>query len=306
MKWYKENLDLSSSILGLEGAEIYKNDENLKPSWVEAPVVNSEFHIKRNKDNILVVIGESWTYGESLGNIATGLKKYDLLSQLQYCFGVKMSITLNFDYFQYAVPGNCNANMYIELPRILKYITANFNYKNIFLVTQLTEPSRESAILNELPKHPVTALYKNKKPIKFEDWLLRYDEVFLDIISEEVEKYKNIKTVVWKNFCKFLNKKIYNNLQLIETSWIEYSAKFLGKQYETLSFQSIRWLDSIMKESNKNNIQFDISWISDEINKIEKSNEFISNNFLHNNHPNEIAHILWAQYLLLETGWQNE
>jgi hypothetical protein len=38
---------------------------------------------------------------------------------------------------------------------------------------------------------------------------------------------------------------------------------------------------------------------------IEKSNNFLKGNPYHYPHPNEIAHMLWAQYLTKQAGWIN-
>ena len=88
MNWYKE---VGATPSGFNNSEILLNDINLKPRWVEIPARFSEFHVKRKKDSLLIVIGESWTYGESLTNVATAIKKYNLYSQLSSCFGPRMA-----------------------------------------------------------------------------------------------------------------------------------------------------------------------------------------------------------------------
>jgi len=288
---------------------ILLNDENLKPEWVEHPAKYTEFHIIKNSDILLINIGESWTYGESLPNIATGLQKYNFETQLQYTFGPLMSNNLNCDYYQYAVPGNCNGYMYEELPRIIEYIQTNFNYKKIYLLCQLTEPSREQAALNNLPSsHPIHEMYFRKDfgKIDFFDWLKIYDKIFLNIIQETICSYKNVETVVWKNFCKFHCRKKYKKLKIINENWIAFSAKTLNQDYTMLSFQSVGWLHDIMQQDSQNKIYFDIEKINREIDLVEKSNEFIKGNELHGNHPTALGHKLWAENLLQKTGWNNE
>jgi len=163
--------------------KILINDQNLKPQWVEHPAEYTEFHCIRNSETLFLNIGESWAYGESLPGIATGIQKYDLGSQLENSFGGKIANYLNCDYYQYAVPGNCNAYMYIELERILQYIQENFTYRKIFLCAQITEPSREEAALEFLPQtHPMHNMYYRTKKITFQEWLKSYDEIFLKII----------------------------------------------------------------------------------------------------------------------------
>ena len=300
MNWYEYETD---------NFKIFLNDENKKPDWVEHPAKYTEFHIIKNSDVLLLNIGESWTYGEALPKVATGIQKYNLESQIQNCFGSLMSNNLNCDYYQYAVPGNCNGYMYEELPRILEYIFTNFNYKKIFLLCQLTEPSREQAALNNLSEqHPIHNMYfrKEREKIDFFDWLVLYDEIFLNIIDKAVSKYNNIETVVWKNFCKFNTQTTFKNLTKIEESWIAFSARTLNVDYEMIAFQSIGWLHGIMQQDSQNKIYFDTQQVNKEVNLIEKSNEFIKSNELHNNHPTILGHRLWANDVLQQTGWKNE
>ena len=42
---------------------VFKNNENKRPPWIRRQVENTEFHIKKKKEELLLVIGESWTYG---------------------------------------------------------------------------------------------------------------------------------------------------------------------------------------------------------------------------------------------------
>lgn len=297
MNWYEDVRPLDRIDPVYEFAKLYKNDENLKPDWVEHPAKNTEFHLVRNKEDLLLIVGESWTYGESLPSIATGDRKYSIESQIKNCFGPKLALSLNQDLYQYAVPGNCNFYMVSSLERILDYIKNNFNYKNINLCLQLTEPSREHAILNKLDKS-YQKLYDMSDIDSFEEWLIRYDEIFLDEILRIKNKY-NINVTVWKNFCCFQNKKQYPELKIIEESWIRFSGKLYGLDLEMQKFQSVGWFDDFYSQY-KPQIKFDLNCCNQQIDYIEKSNAFIRGNYLHNNHPNLVSHSLWAYKLYNE------
>jgi len=296
MNWYESNYSKY---------KISINDENLKPEWVDIPAKFTEWHLFRGSKNILINIGESWTYGESLPGIATDLKQYSLDTQVNCTFGSLVSASMRTDYYQYAVPGNCNGYMYAELERILAYIVNNFDYEKIYLLCQLTEPSREHAALANINQnHKIHNLYNRKKKINFKQWLQRYDDIFLKIIQDKTAIYNNIETFVWKNFCKFQNLQSYQNLNIVEQNWISCSAQTLGVPYEMTAFQSIGWLDTLMREP-WHNIKFDTDFLTKEIEKIEYSNNFINANELHNNHPTVKGHEMWATNLLEVTGWNN-
>ena len=304
MNWYKE---VGSVPLGFNDSEILVNDINLKPRWVETPARFSEFHVKRKKDSLLIVIGESWTYGESLTNVATAIKKYSLYAQLLNCFGSRMAVAMNVDYYQYAVPGNCNFYMFEELKRILKYIS-DMDYKKVYICMQMTEPGREKAIANELAGHSLDKLYDpDQKKINFKQWLMEYDEIFFNLYNDIIAEYKDkviIDAILSKNFCRTITSKREYLFRIIETSWIQYSAKTSGIKLQMPDFYAVGWMAD-MKENYSKTIEFDIDFLTQQLDIIEQSNHFLLNNENHCPHPKEIAHALWAQFLLSKSGWNN-
>lgn len=304
MNWYKARYD---SLHGeFTSAKLFKNDENIKPSWIVHPAENTEFHLQYGKDSLLLVIGESWTYGEGVKDIATGIQQYSLDTQIRYGFGSRLAKGLNTDFYQYAVPGNSNGNMFKELIRILEYLNNNFSYKKIYICMQMTDQSREQCVLKQdFSDHPLYEHYNSNKKISFDDWLSKYDEIFLDILEETIKKYSNIDAIVWKNFSSFLNKKEYNSFKIINRTWIEHSAHINGKKLRNKKFQSIGWLQDIQKFYT-HRIKFNIKDLNEQLDIIEESNKFINENYLHNGHPNEFGHLTWAVYLLDNSGWKSE
>lgn len=309
MNWHKFNSNFPN--LGNQlwnDSEIYLNDNNLKPDWVETSAEFTEFHVRRNKDTLLIVIGESWTYGESLRGIATAIKSYNLTSQLMNCFGAKMALTMDVDYYQYAVPGNCNFYMFTELPRILEHVS-KFNYKKVYVCIQLTEPGREEAIGNKLVDTRLKTFYDKSQPkITFEKWLERYDSTFFEWYNDIINQYKVkcniVDAILWKNFCKTITNVRYPTFKVIEQSWIQHSARISGQQLDMPEFYSIGWMAGI-KEDHSNHISFDNRHLDHEIDIIEQSNNFLMTSQYHCPHPKEISHMAWAQYLLNQTGWVN-
>lgn len=283
------------------------NDVNLKPHWVEHPAKFTEFHIQRNKKNLLIMIGESWTYGETLPGIATGIQKYNFESQLEFCVGSRLAVTLDTDLYQYAVPGNCNFYMFTELDRILKHVST-LGYKKIYVCAQMTEPSREQPIVDQLTAHNhklANHIHPSEK-ITFNKWLEVYDDIFFDQYENIINQYDNLECSLWKNFCKINSKNVNRKFKIIDKTWIQYSASILGKKINAPSFYSINWLDSIVIDYQYSNIVFDKSDLLSEMDLIEKSNAFINANSLHSNHPSNFGHLLWAQYLAKNAGWNND
>lgn len=305
MNWYEYNKEYlpqsgDTPILN-ETTSIMLNDVNLKPDWVEHPALFTEFHVKRNSKDLVLVIGESWTYGEALPDIATAIQKYSIHSQLKNSFGPKLAVALNADYYQYAVPGNCNYYMFEELKRILE-VVRKFNYDKIYLCLQMTEPAREKAILHKLKNHPIEQLYKEK--INFKNWLEEYDNILFDQYDEILKANSdlNLDAILWKNFCKISGNTNDRLFKTVDTTWIQYSSRILGMNLEAPMFYSIDWLSS-MYEHHKNINYSDKKFILDEIDKVELSNKFVKANAFHSHHPNLHAHLLWSQFILRKSGW---
>jgi hypothetical protein len=310
MNWHKFNqlTPEQPHQLWSDSVSILINDKNLKPDWISIPVQYSEFHIKRNKDSLLIVVGESWAYGESLKGIASALQRYNLVSQLSSCFGARMALMMDVDYYQYAVPGNCNFYMFQELPRILNHVSA-MGYKQVYICMQMTEPGREHAIANKLEDTPLHDVYTNFPPgITFKQWLQQYDDAFFkwfdNIIAEFKEKINIKDAMLWKNFCSTNTNIRYDSFNVIEQSWIQYSARTMGIKLDMPQIYAVGWLASMQEQYNKQML-FDTNFLMNQLDIIEKSNNFLKGNPYHHPHPNEIAHMLWAQYLTKQAGWIN-
>jgi len=288
-----------------DSAQIDFVDNNLKPYWVERPAQYTEFHVNRKRKNLLIVIGESWTYGEAVKGIATGIEKFNFETQLFFTLGPRMATMLDTDLYQYAVPGNCNFYMFTELERILKKTSA-LNYEKIYVCMQMTEPSREQSLVDELRNHPLHKLIKCTEHLTFSDWLERYDDIFFDQYQSIISQYNNLECVLWKNFCKINSKKQERNFKIVDKTWIQYSASILGTKLQAPSFYSVGWLDSIINDGSYKTVKFDKSLLLKEIDIIEQSNNFIKGNPLHSHHPNEFSHLLWAQYLIRKAGWKDD
>jgi hypothetical protein len=78
----------------------------------------------------------------------------------------------------------------------------------------------------------------------------------------------------------------------------------MGFELEMPQIYAVGWLAS-MQEQYAKQIKFDTKFLTSQLDIIEKSNNFLKGNPYHYPHPNEIAHMLWAQYLTNKAGWVN-
>ena len=190
--------------------------------------------------------------------------------------------------------------MFEELNRILSYVR-QFNYKKIYLCMQMTEPSREKSILHNIINHPVELLYREK--ISFKDWLIKYDEIFLTQFNQTLKEKSdlNIDPILWKNFCSINYQSSDFIFKSIETTWIQYSSRMLGMNLEQPMFYSVDWVANMYE--NYKNLNYNMTFILEETDKIEKSNNFLKANVLHSHHPNQFSHLLWSQFIARKSRW---
>ncbi|SVA19531.1 uncharacterized protein METZ01_LOCUS72385 [marine metagenome] len=270
--------------------EVLINDNNLKPGHVKLPAMNTEFWVKRDKKECTVVLGESWTYGESLEGIASAKGKYDLDMQLRNCWGTEVATMLDTDYYQYAVPGNNNFYVFTSVHRILKLLSPL--YDTVYLLVQMTEPSREDIVINELKGHPLAKLYDREyvQTLTVKDWCVENEDILLTYLKDTIAEFNNVKATVWKNFCTVQNDKDYN-FKIIKETWIEYSAKINGFKIESPDFYNVRWLKTFL---NDYPVIQKTKYLHEQLDKIQASNKFVNVSQNHCPHPDETAHKVWG------------
>lgn len=294
---------------------LFLNDEFIRSPGANPNIQFADYYIQRGKKTLFINIGESWTYGETLprltgdSTIATGNNIFDFGSQLLYSFGPNLSIMLDSDLYQYAVPGNSNVNMFTELDRILNFFKHNTQYEKIYLAMQATECARDFVYntLDYCKKSPLNKMLVNNQielPITLDNWVSMYYDTIQDWYHDTLNKYSdlNIDSILWSNFCTFETKKEYK-FKRIKPTWIAYSAQLENKEYEQPLFFNTAMLIGI-EDVFKNNIIIDREWAMYQMDLIEKSFNFIQlESKYHNNHPTIEGHRVWASYLAKMSGW---
>lgn len=96
------------------------------------------------KPNLLIVIGDSWSWGDHLGEI-DWVTKFDDPVRLTQIYGRKLSDKLDADWVGLTRPGASNYWMYHRLHDVIPEIQRVQNqYQNVYLVITLTEDLRET------------------------------------------------------------------------------------------------------------------------------------------------------------------
>jgi len=294
-KWYSFKPHHSHKDgLFVDCKKIIINHNNIKPPHINQDVQNTEFWIKRKRKECTVVLGESWTYGESLMNlVSSNQHKFDLETQINHCWGTTTATLLDTDYYQYAVPGNNNATIFGAVERILQTVCPL--YDTVYLLIQMTEPAREEIIVNDLQeqKHPLAKLYDQDyvKGMTVKEWCVQNEDILFTQLETTLSKFKNVKTTAWKNFCTLQNKNDYN-FKILEETWIEFSARVNGHKVNSPDFYVAGWLQNFLKIFP--GIEHTMEYFNKQLDLIEASNKFLKECHDHIPHPGSGAHKLWG------------
>ena len=136
--------------------------------------------------------------------MSSNLQKYDLETQIKYCWGPTTATLLDTDYYQYAVPGTNNATIFGAVERILE--TVSPLYDTVYLLIQMTEPSREEIIVNDLQeqKHPLAKLYDQDyvKGMTVKEWCVENEDIMFTQLKTTLLKFlsDNDRVVSFVNF----------------------------------------------------------------------------------------------------------
>jgi len=295
--------------------EFYMTDDNMKPLHIKVPAENTEFHVVRGSDTLLLIIGESWTYGEALSGIGTGAGLFNLQSQLEGCMGPRMAEVTGWDLYQFAIPGNCNLYMHIELERILQHV-ATLGYKQIKVVMQMTENSREFPLsyIDICKSHPINdwLTYPTKKSINITDWLSMYDEIFYQCYHDILSRFTAcpIEGILWRNFTKSNSDKKDYCFKIVETSMIQYTAKLVNHSITNPSLMNPIEFQNFFDQQGKNIVIPD-GYMEEQLDLIEKMFDYIGGSKVvkclvyHNNHPTKYGHLVWGHHLIRQAGWKD-
>lgn len=303
-------------------------DDNMKPMHIEKFAKNTEFHIIRGSDTLLLIVGESWTYGESLKGIGTGAGMFNLVSQLEGCMGPRMAEVTGWDLYQFAIPGNCNLYMHMELERILKHV-ATLGYKQVKVVLQMTENSRELPIgwSENVKNHPIRNWFNCSKEseIEIRDWLKMYDEIFFESYHNILNNFKAcpIEGIFWRNFTNTASRLTVHRrwtvsekrdycFKMIEPTMIAYTAKLVNHDHTpALLTNAMGFNDYIDKIGKKIYIkEGKIEFFEKQMDLIEKTFDYVrgrdvNNLIYHNTHPTKFGHLVWAHHLIRQCGWKD-
>jgi hypothetical protein len=284
-----------------------------------------ELLVETGSDTLLICVGESWTWGESIGNghypdgrqrhLASGLPGHaDPVMRIEDIWPGKMARMMHCDLHTHAVPGNSNSFHFKALKRILSEIPRG-KYRQVKYVICLTDPARDfnGDFEEGDPRFPLfvdaNQHYEVGEKITMDQWLTTYDEAYLTVINQLQEDNAdlNIEGCVWKNFNDFQTTNRDYLCKVIELPYIRWAAKMCGMEDIALpKIQAAQWWENHC--NYKILEQPSIDYINAELDKLENQYRFIIAvptmiSELNRTHPNYIGMWLWAWYMADKMDW---
>lgn len=245
------------------------------PAW--SKISNPYAFRPRGSDTVLITVGDSWTYGDSLGNTKVREGRDDTEYRLDHVYGNIISKHYNWDWINLALPGGSNEWMLDNLDRLLKQF---LEYRKIVVVVTLTESGRHEE-LRSMDRGLIT-----QQMVLLHLLARTYNK-----INQLKDEYPSVKFLVAHNFTDGAE----GLLDLCDRSWLE-----------VMIDKSIQKNTHIVVSDHINQMNYE-QIFPDALDIIERAQSRIdlldSCEYCYkedSRHPNEQGHRLWAEYLITQ------
>jgi len=254
------------------------------------------FHERiQDKDYLLITIGDSWTWGDSLGKIDIGNNVWDDYEhRVTHTYGYQLSNLLDTDWVNIGICGGCNLFILKEAQEFIKGIQKK-KYKKITVIITLTELGRE--LLNDYRyDNSVTELRNTISDCKnLDELLVKYEAYIFNYIKNNFESF-----IIGRNFTHSYNenKSILGD-NLLSKTWTEIIAEQgkLEPYPENIRMLSHMGVDPVLQFAKL----LPKEQLINLIDKQELGFNWLAtspyNSSTGTKHPNEQAHYWWADYL---------
>ena len=257
-----------------------------------------------NKNTLLITVGDSWTWGDHLGNI-NWTTTFDDPIRLKTVYGKKLSERLDSDWILLARPG-CSNYWMLEKLKLFFYQIKQLKsiYKRIIITVVLTEDFREFQYIDELAyTQPYYSIIDNSVDLfdflqKSENFLIKQ---FVNLLSDlDVEYFiTRAFTDIWSN-----NKAEFATA-LLDKTWCDvFQTKIKFANYQQvvpyIGQMSIGGITTLIDYStnNKQILKNNFIYLEE---KIRARYNFFDASWYNIKgsswHPNAMGHEIFAEYL---------
>ena len=280
------------------------------PYWSDCykHMVNPYLEIANNNPNLVICYGDSWSWGDSLGDSNAGTGVDDLEFRSKNIFGFHLSQMLNADFVNVATPGIFNYWIHDRLDILCRHDIKRLSssYDKIYIIITLTELGRDFEFYKYVDDFKTFYNWETDSECTAEKILIeaeRFDFLKLKKINNQLPK--NCHMIVGRNFTNTfkVNKSILTNL--VPENWTNILLKKQNMSVLTdvsiMSFGVDRFNKFIHAHGLDNDQYKD--WFINNLSILANKQIDYLNNSMYNykkasKHPTPDGHKLWADYLI--------
>jgi len=241
------------------------------PTW--SMIDNPYSYVHRPSNTLLITVGDSWTYGDSLGKTKVRNGVDDIDYRLSHIYGNIMAGILDASWINLALPGGSNTLMLNWLEQLL---AKDLKYKNIICTVTLTESGRHED-LQLIDRSLITQQRALEKIVN-----IAYAK-----IQTLALRYPSVKFLVGHNFTDAVG------TVPLEQSWLEV---MLGKKIQNGTHIVIsEHIDQMNYDARFPDVIDIMDRAHARLDLLDSCDYCFKED---SRHPNEQGHRLWANYLL--------
>ena len=261
-----------------------------------------------NKENLVICLGDSWTWGDSLGYTYVPNRIDDIEVRSKSVYGKILSDFVNADFINIAYPGIFNYWIHDKLQILLDYDLPRLikKYKKIYIVVTLTEIGRDFEFEKYIDDFKL--FYNSEHDVNFSGLKLTQQAESFDFFKLkqiQTQLPDNCTLVVGRNFTNTHSSNRFLVENLVPKNWTQVLFEPQGldilSEVWIMSF-GLPQLDKFVIDQNLNSVEYK-NWIIDNlspmaIKQIDLLNKSVYNYKKATKHPTPDGHRLWAEYLL--------
>jgi hypothetical protein len=278
------------------------------PYWSDCYKTNINWLLekKSNKSKLIICYGDSWTWGDSLGNTDARLGIDDIEFRSNNIYANQLADDVDADFVNCAIPGIFNFWIHDRLKILLNHDIQRLSeqYKKIVIIVTLTELGRDFTFDNYQQQFNNFYAWKNTGSV--EEILVqaeRFDFLKLKYVQSKLPN--NCNMLVGRNFTNTFDQNLNIVDNLLSKNWTQIMFEAQGFEHATdvrmMSF-GIDEFDKFIVKEKLNSIEYK-QWMSDVFLPSGKKQIDLLNKSQYNykkasKHPTPQGHKLWADYLL--------
>lgn len=259
----------------------------------------------KNRSTLLVMVGDSWTWGDHLGNIDWKKSINDPIRYEQIA-GRKLAHKLDADLVNLARPGCSNYWMLEKLQDIEPWLQiAKNHYKRIIIIVNLTEDLREAQYTRRIKIDDIyDKFFNDSKTLK--DFLCQVEknlflnlEAYFDDLPFIESHIARVFTDVWPgNASKLLLEMSWCDViqQYVQFPLYQKPVPFIGQM--SIDPLTKKYIDKISDPEKINSYKTEFVEIMENVgyrwNFLGASDYNLKGSTYH---PNDLGHTVWAEYL---------